>query len=137
MAEAYEEKYGEEIELTEENAGYEFIARFLDNDPVLMSSGEDIIESVGQEGQTDPPIGFTSSSKLRHIEQSGLPIDGTFDVKPRLSVKKSSVLYIADNAPHPNAAMLLARWAQGEADGQAAGLDPFNLYGAWVPRTDT
>src|SRR5690625_1108464 len=71
MAEAYKEKYGEEIELTEENAGYEFIARFIENDPILMSSGEDIIESVGQPGQSDPPIGFSSSSKLRHIEQKG------------------------------------------------------------------
>lgn len=136
MAEAYKEKYGKEIELTEENAGYEFIARFIENDPVLMSSGEDIIDSVSQKGQTDPPIGFASSSKLRHIEQSGLPIEASFDMKPRISVKSSSVLYIANNAPHPNAAMLLARWAMGEEDGKAEGLKPFNLYGAWVPRTD-
>ncbi len=136
MAEAYKEKYGEEIELTEENAGYEFIARFIENDPVLMSSGEDIIDSVSQTGQSDPPIGFASSSKLRHIEQSGLPIEASFDMKPRISVIASSVLYIANNAPHPNAAMLLARWAMGEEDGKADGLKPFNLYGAWVPRTD-
>jgi len=137
MAEAYKEKYGEEIELTEENAGWEFIARFIENDPILMSSGEDIIESVGQPGQSDPPIGFSSSSKLRHIEQTGLPIDGIFDIKPRVSVMSSSVLYIANNAPHPHAAMLLARYTMGGTDGKAAGLEPFNLYGAWVPRTDT
>lgn len=136
MAEAYKEKYGKEIELKEKNAGYEFIARFIKNDPVLMSSGEDIIESIGQPGQKNPPIGFASSSKLRHVEQSDLPIEGIFDIKPRISVKSSSVLYIADQAPHPNAAKLLARWAMGEADGKAEGLEPFNLYGSWVPRTD-
>ena len=46
----------------------------------------------------------------------------------------SKVLYVADQAKHPNAAKLLIRWASGEADGKAAGLDPFNLYGIWVPR---
>jgi len=137
MEEAYKDKYGEEIELTEENAGYEFISRFIANDPILMSSGEDIIEGVGQSGQTDPPIGFTSSSKLRHIEQSGLPIDGTFDLNPKVSVISSKTLYVANQASHPNAAKLLIRWAMGEADGQAAGLDPFNLYGVWVPRENT
>ena len=136
MAAAYKEKYGKEIELTQENAGYEFIVKFLANDPVLMSSGEDIIESVGQPGQKNPPIGFASSSKLRHIEQSGMPIAGIFHLSPRISVMSSSVLYIANEAPHPNAAKLLARWAMGEADGKAAGLEPFNLHGAWVPRID-
>lgn len=134
MAEAYKDKYGEEIELTEENAGYEFIKRFIENDPVLISSGEDIIESVGQTGQENPPIGFTSSSKLRHIEQSDLPIEGNFELNPKVSVMGTKVLYVADQAEHPNAAKLLIRWAAGEADGEAAGLDPFNLYGVWVPR---
>ena len=134
MAEAYKDKYGEEIELTEENVGYEFVKRFIENDPVLISSGEDIIESVGQTGQENPPIGFTSSSKLRHIEQSGLPIEGSFELEPRVSVMNSKVLYVADQAEHPNAAKLLIRWASGEVDGEAAGLDPFNLYGVWVPR---
>src|SRR5690625_1209062 len=137
MEEAYKEKYGTEIELTEENAGYEFIKRFIENDPVLMSSGEDIIDSVGQSGQTNPPIGFTSSSKLRHIEQTGLPIDGIFELNPKVSVMASKTLYLADQAPNPNAAKLLMRWAMGEADGQAAGLEPFNLYGVWIPRENT
>ncbi len=136
MAEAYKEKYGKEIELSEENAGLEFIAKLIENDPVLMSSGEDIIDSVGQTGQSDPPIGLTSSSKLRHIEKSGLPIDGIYDMNPRVSVLGSYIVYIADNAPNPNAAKLLARWVMGESDGNSPGLEPFNLYGVWVPRND-
>lgn len=136
MAAAYKAKYGKEIELKEANAGYEFIARFIANDPVLMSSGEDIIDAVGFKGQTKPPIGFASSSKLRHIEQSGLPIAPIFDVAPRVSVMSSSVLYIANKAPHPNAAQLLARWSMGEVDGKAAGLEPFNTDGVWIPRPD-
>src|SRR5699024_6381371 len=134
MEEAYQDKYGEELELTEENAGYEFIKRLIENDPVLISSGEDIIENVGQTGQENPPIGFASSSKLRHIEQSGLPIEAIFELNPRVSLMGAKVLYVADLAEHPNAAKLMIRWVLGEADGEAAGLDPFNLYGVWIPR---
>jgi|SRR5699024_3369527 len=134
MEEAYKDKYGEEIELKEENAGYEFIKRFIENDPVLISSGEDIIDSVGQTGQENPPIGFTSSSKLRHIKQSGLPIEGNLELNPKVSVMRTKGLYVADQAEHPNAAKLMIRWALGEANGEAAGLDPFNLYGVWIPR---
>jgi len=136
MEAAYKDKYGEDIELTEENAGYEFIARLLENDPVLISSGEDIVESIGQMGQATPHIGIAPSSKLRHIEQSGIPLAAVFDLKPRISAIGTSSLYIADQSPHPNAAKLLIRWVMGEADGKSKGLEPFNMLGSWIPRTD-
>lgn len=136
MSESYKEKYGEEIELTEENAGYEFIKRFIENDPVLISSGEDIVESIGQSGKESTHIGIAPSSKLRHVEQNNLPISATFDLEPKISAIGTSTMYISNHAPNPNAAKLLIRWAMGEADGEAAGLEPFNKLGSWVPRDD-
>ena len=136
MAQAYKDKYGEEIELTEENAGYEFVKRFIENDPVVISSGEDIVESIGQSGNESTHIGIAPSSKLRHVEQNNVPISAVFDLEPKISAIGTSAMYIADQAPHPNAAKLLIRWTMGEADGKSAGLEPFNKLGSWIPRDD-
>src|SRR5699024_4799320 len=110
MEEAYEEKYGEEIELTEENAGYEFFKRFIANDPIMMSSSEDIVDDISDATEENDFIGLGSSSKARKADEQDLPIAPIYDMEPRLAHLKDSSMYIADHAPHPNAAKLLARF---------------------------
>ncbi|HIY86452.1 MAG TPA: histidine phosphatase family protein [Candidatus Yaniella excrementavium] len=67
MAAAYEEHFGEPIELDEgnENAGYQYIADLYANDVILLSSTDDVNEAVGATGQEDAPVGFTSYSDRR------------------------------------------------------------------------
>lgn len=131
MAAAYKELYGKEIELTEENAGYEFVSSLLKNDPVLVKSSDDVVENVGTSAQEKPPIGIGASSKLRNIEQKELAISANFDMKPKISVLGPSYLYIADQAKHTAAAKLMIRWMMGEVGGEGEGLRPFNVLGSW------
>lgn len=70
---AYEELYGEELVLSEgcANAGYEFLKRLRENEPIFTSASDEVAEAVGTPGQSDPPIGFCASSKLRKNEDNG------------------------------------------------------------------
>lgn len=137
MAAAYKELYGKEIELTEENAGYEFIARLLKNDPVLVKSSDDVVENVGNDSQAKPPVGIGASSKLRNIEQKELAIGANFNMKPKISVLGPTYLYVADQAKHTAAAKLMIRWMMGEVEGTGEGLRPFNVLGSWPANTAT
>ena len=54
LAASYKELYGEELTLSDgcENAGYEFLKRLHDNEPIFTSSSDEIAEAVGTKGQT-------------------------------------------------------------------------------------
>lgn len=137
MEAAYKDKYGKDIELNgTDNAGYEFIKQLLANDPVFVSSGDEVVEAVGAPGQENPPVGITTSSKSRHIEEQGYKAEFLYDVEPKMSVAGTSYLYMANHAEHTAAAKLLIRWMAGEADGQGEGFRPYNVPGSWSTRTD-
>lgn len=137
MKQAYKEKFGKDIVLDgTENASYEFIKRFLKNDPVLMKSSDEVVEAVGVSTQGKPPIGIGASSKLRDVIEKKLSIAATYDVLPKISVVGPSYLYVADKAPNVNAAKLMIRYMAGEADGKSDGFKPFNVMGSWSTRTD-
>ena len=137
MAEAYKEKFGSDIVLDgTENAGYEFIKRLLKNDLVLIESSGEVVKAVGTPGQKDPPVGIAVSSRIRDAADKKLNLAFTYDVKPKASHAELSLLYVADQSPHPNAAKLLIRFMAGEADGKGEGLKSFNVIGAWMPRSD-
>src|SRR5699024_4854712 len=110
MEEAYEEKYGEELELTEENATYEFFKRFIENDPVMMSSSEGIVDNIAHATEENDVIGIGSSIKVRKGEEQDLPIAPIYEMKLRHTNLRDSIVYIAKHAPPPNAAKLLARF---------------------------
>lgn len=134
MEEAYEEKYGEEIELTEENAAYEFFKRFIANDPIMMSSSEDIVDDISDATEENDFIGLGSSSKARKADEQDLPIAPIYDMEPRLAHLKDSSMYIADHAPHPNAAKLLARFILEGVEGDREALESINSEGVWIPQ---
>lgn len=137
MKQAYKEKFGKDIELNgTENAGYEFFKRILKNDPILVKSSDEAVDAVGAKGQSKPPIAVSASSKQRDIVEKGLKVATTYDIKPRLSVVGTNYLYVANNAPNPNAAKLMIRWLAGEADGKGEGFKPFNVQGSWSSRSD-
>jgi iron(III) transport system substrate-binding protein len=137
MKQAYKEKFGNDIVLDgTENAAYEFFKRFLNNDPVLMKSSDEVVEAVGVTTQGKPPIGIGASSKLRDVIEKKLSIAATYDVLPRISVVGPSYLYVADKAPNVHAAKLMIRWMAGETDGKSDGFKPFNVMGSWSTRTD-
>lgn len=137
MEEAYREEFGEDIVLDgTENAGYEFVKRLAANDLILTESDGDVCEAVGKAGQTDPPIGIVTSSKMRSVEEKGWVMDVATGISPIESVDAPAFVMLADQAEHVNAAKLFMRWMCGEADGKGEGYKKFAVRGCWSVRSD-
>lgn len=137
LAAAYEELYGEELVLSDgcANAGYEFLKRLHDNNPTYTSSSDDIAEAVGTKGQTDPPIGFCASSKLRKNEDNDWVL-APVNLYPTTGIPAINTLYVVEGCQHPAAAKLLIRFMMGGIDGDTSGYDQFNTLGGWPVRDD-
>lgn len=134
MAEAYRKRFGGEVELHgTQNAGYEFIRR-LEANVVLYTKEDDIIEAVAGSDASRPLVAAGNSNDLQDAFDNDLPVTIGFDMAPRLSVINPAYVFLAKNAPHPNAARLFIRWMAGGDDGAGAGLDAFVQQGAWVTR---
>ena len=137
LAAAYKELTGEELELSEgcANAGYEFLKRLHDNEPIYTSSSDEIAESVGTPGQENPPVGFCASSKLRKNEDNGWVL-APVNLYPTTGIPAINTLYVVEGCAHPAAAKLLIRFMMGGIDGDTSGYEPFNTLGGWPVRDD-
>lgn len=137
LAANYKEVFGEELTLSEgsENAGYEFLKRLHDNQPVYASSSDEIAEAVGTPGQSDPPIGFTASSKLRKAADNGWVFEPV-NLEPTIGIPAINTLYVVEGCEHPNAAKLFIRFMMGGVDGDLSGYKQFNTLGGWPVRDD-
>jgi iron(III) transport system substrate-binding protein len=137
MAEDHRRVFGKPIELTTENAGYEFIKRLADNDPALID-GDKKGRFIG-EPQDDPPLGV--SFAFSRIRDSGNPEHGELswnvavNLKPRIGMLYPSGANIAYRAPHPNSAKLVIRWLLGDEKG-GGGMSPWFVPGNWPSRID-
>jgi iron(III) transport system substrate-binding protein len=110
MEAAYKEYFGKEIELTTENAGWEFLKRLAQNKVVAVGSDDDVAEAVGSRGQTDPPIGFSTVGKLRLNEEQNLALGVAEErINPINGYHYPAYALLVNNAPHPNAAKLFIR----------------------------
>ena len=117
-----------------ENVGYEFLKRLLENDVILMSGGTPVAVAVGGKGQTNPPLGIVSPSKMREREIENLDFEIAWDIKPVATFLSKSAISIARFAKHPNAAKLMIRWSHGDDQG-GMGYAPYYTYGTWSPLT--
>lgn len=137
LAAAYQELYGEELVLSEgcANAGYEFLKRLHDNAPTYTASSDEIAEAVGTAGQSDPPIGFSASSKLRKNKDNGWVL-APVNLYPNTGIPAINTLYVVEGSEHPAAAKLLIRFMMGGIDGDTSGYAPFNTLGGWPVRDD-
>lgn len=147
MAVAYEKEFGEPLTeysgdlleifeedvgglLGEPNAAMEWLYRLLHNDPVFLGSTTKIGNNVGDVSQTDPPVGFTTFSKIRKVEPGVYEWGPAYDLEPAFGVSYPTVLVIADRAPHPNAAKLLIRYMMED------GFAPWNEPGDYAASSD-
>ena len=131
----YMEKYGEPLEYTypddlgveENNAGYEWVYRFLQTNHVENNDGDEIIAAVNQSTAEEPMIGFASS--LKHGD--ALDLGETVDIVRGMSfngIGKTKYVYIFSKTENPAAARLFTLFIMGGEDGKGAG------YDAWVKR---
>jgi len=149
MAAAYEAEFGEPLtefseivqEIAEEptfemlagsepNAAVEWLYRLLQNDPVFVGSTSDIGDNVGKVGQDDPPLGITTLSNLDDLVPGEIEWAPATSVEPFFGVTFPTVLMIADQAPHPNAAKVLIRYMSED------GFEPWNVPGDYSARDD-
>ena len=137
LAAAYKELKGEDLVLSPEcpNAGYEFLKRLHDNDPIYCASSDATAEAVGARGQVDPPVAFSASSKIRKVKDNDWVMD-VVNLYPDTGIPAINTLYVVEGCAHPAAAKLLIRYMMGGVDGDLGGYKPFNTLGGWPIRDD-
>ena len=137
MAKAYKAEFGKDIVLSEgcPTAGHEFIKRLLKNDIIFEKGGNDAISGVGAKGQTNPPLGIISPSKMRVAKEEGLNAALAWDVKPFSTFLNMTAVAIPVHAKHPNAAKLFIKYFYGDEKG-GLGFKPYNTIGNWSVRKD-
>ena len=131
----YKEKYGTDIEYTypddmgveENNAGYEWIYRFLQTNHVENNDGDEIIAAVNESTAEKPIIGFASSLKHGDALELGETVD-TVRTMSFNGIGKTKYVYLFSKTDNPAAARLFTMFIMGGEDGKGAG------YDAWVKR---
>ncbi|NLX83862.1 MAG: ABC transporter substrate-binding protein [Clostridiales bacterium] len=138
MAEDYEKVFGEPIQLDadEPNAGYAFIKRFLANNPVMAKGSDEVIELVGSKGQTNPPVGYSSSVKLRKKDEGFAINYGPKEMQVANGIPALNFISIANKANHPNAAKMFIKFWMGGEDGKGVGYAPLVSLGSWSVRPE-
>ena len=91
--------------------------------------------AASYKGQTNPPIGFCASSKLRKNEDNNWCL-APVNLEPTTGIPAINTLYVVGECEHPNAAKLLIRFMMGGADGDVSGYKYFNTLGGWPVRDD-
>ena len=137
MAQEYQKAFGKPITLEAgvPNAGYQWIKDVLKNEPALTSSSGDAATAIGAKGQKNPPIGFTTYSKIRNAQNGEIAFDVMWNMSPVIGFTEETALAIANQATHPNAAKLFIRWMEGDEKG-GKGFVPFYVPGDYSTRKD-
>lgn len=138
MAADYEKVFGEPIVLAEDepNAGYAFIKRFLANNPIMAKGSDEVIELVGAKGQTNPPVGYSSSVKLRKQEEGFAINYSPTTMQVSNGIPALNFVSIANKAEHPNAAKMFIKFWMGGEDGLGEGYAPLVSLGSWSVRPE-
>lgn len=138
LAAEYERYYGKPIKLTTANAGYEWIKRLIENDPLLVRGEKDIPAIIGEKGLKDAPVGLVAGSRFAWVNdpaRGDLRFFPTLNTKPAVGVVSIYPVGIAYKSPHPNAAKLFIRYLFGDEKG-GGGWKEFHVPGNWPARKD-
>jgi iron(III) transport system substrate-binding protein len=106
LAEAYQDHYGRPIQLTTENAGYEWIQSFFNNSLLLGNSDTRISENVGTKGQPNTVMGLFVYSKKRYDASKDLALTPMTEISPFSGFYYPMFLQMTKNAQNPYAARL-------------------------------
>lgn len=138
MAEAYEAEFGSPIDLGDaSSAGERFIMDLFANDVILVRSTDDVNAAVGQLGQDNPPVGFTSYSDRRDNEEEGWALQVANEATPAPGIIFPAVVALASGAENPAAARLVIDFLMGDdSETGGPGFAPFYVPGDYATRTD-
>ena len=145
LEQAYEEKYGKPIEYTypedsgvePNNAGYEWLYRFLQINHIENNDANEITAAVGLSTADAPVLGFTSSVKLGDALDLGQPVDIVRTMSHFNGFSRAKFVYMFTKSDSPAIAHLYALYAMGGEDGTGKGYDAYvNRMGCYPTRTD-
>ncbi|WOF22240.1 ABC transporter substrate-binding protein [Microbacterium betulae] len=139
MSAAYEEHAGAPVVLDEgvADAGLQFLKDLYANDAVLVDDTDTVNAAVGATGQSDPPVGFSSSSDRRDNADEGWALQVASGVVPSPGIVFPALLGVTANAAHPAAARLLIDYMMGdETETGGIAYEPFYVAGDYPTRTD-
>lgn len=123
IADAYKAYYGKDIELTTENAGYEWLKAVFENGLVLGSSDTTIAENVGIKGQDQVGMGLFVYSKTRYDAEKDLALAPIMDMEPFAGFYYPLYALMCKDAQHPNAAKLFIEFLLTEEGFEPWGVD--------------
>jgi iron(III) transport system substrate-binding protein len=139
LAAAYQENFGKEWTTDADygtdtpNAGWLWVKKLAKSpNLVVMPGGDEILEAMATLDMTDPAgIGNTSYSKMRDTLNGEIAFTACDSMKPVAGTSGMTLLGIAANSAHPNAAKLYTRFSLSQE-----GYEPWNVMGDWPGRTD-
>ena len=150
LEKAYEDLYGTPLEYTydaselgveENNAGLEWIYRFLQCDYTLFTDSDEIcayVDSATKDtSDTRPIFGYGTGIKLGDARDTGLNVDYTTDIAPFSGFAKTKYVYIRTNTDNPAASRLFTLFCLGGPDAQGVGYDAYvNRTGCYPTRSN-
>jgi iron(III) transport system substrate-binding protein len=115
MAAAYKRYKGLDIILSDgvPNAGYEFWARMLNNDIVIIKSGSKLAAASGKKGQKKPLLAFANMTYIARNDSKGFVNAIVKELDPVAKLLYPTPTAIARQAPHPNAAKVFTAYVLG------------------------
>ena len=141
---AYVEKYGKEIEYTydpdelgvePENAGFEWLYRFLQCRHTVTNDSDEICAMVDASTAEDPVLGYGSGIKLGDALELGYNVDYITTMSQFNGFARAKFVYISTKTDNPAAARLFALYSLGGEDGQGKGYDAYvNRMGSYPTR---
>lgn len=126
MEQAYEDLYGEPLEYTydpseitqfempAENAGYEFIYRFSQQEMTFISDGDEIVQAVDAGINGRPTFGLASAGKISGRDDDGLAIAWLTGLTPYNGIQNCSYVYPIAGCDNPAGARLFVRYMMGD-----------------------
>ena len=146
MAKAYEDLYGKPLEYTydaaelgvpENNAGYEWIYRYLQSSYTLFTDSDEICTYVNSGTADDPIFGYGTGIKLGDALDNGLHVEYITDMAPFSGFAKTKYVYIRPNTDNPAAARLFTLFSLGGEDAKGEGYDAYvNRMGCYPTRSN-
>lgn len=115
LAQAYKDYYGEEIKLTTENAGWEFVERMFENGVLLTTSDSTCAATIGDTSLTDTWIGYFSAQRYSTQEAKGIKLAYNYETcTPVAGYAYPVYAIVLNGCEHENAAKLFAEWLLSE-----------------------
>jgi iron(III) transport system substrate-binding protein len=129
LEQEYERRFGEPLELSEKDAGYEWLSRLLRNDPVILAGTREVAEAITN--SDDLLVGVNNFSRMREVPTGRYNFTFVMGLQPVDMVNLPHPISIMAFNESPNAAKLFMRHLLTLEGGA-----PWFAEGNPSPRTD-